>query len=323
MTSTLKVIVTRRFPAPVEAEMARLFEARLSVDDVAMGRSGLQAAVADCHVLVPTLTDRIDAEVIAAAGPRLGLIASFGAGTDHIDLAAAKARGIRVSNTPDVLTEDTADIFLALILSAARGLGEGERIVRGGGWTGWSPTNLLGRSITGKTLGIVGMGRIGRALARRAHACGMHIHYHNRRQLDPAVEAETQARWWPDLDPLLAAADVVALCCPYSAATHQLIDARRLALMKPEAFLINAARGAVIDEDALLDALEGGRIAGAGFDVYPREPEVNPRLVALPNVSLLPHLGSATIETRTAMGEKVIANILAWSRGEPLPDAVA
>jgi glyoxylate reductase len=227
-----------------------------------------------------------------------------------------------VSNTPDVLTADTADIFLALILSAARGLGEGERIVRAGGWTGWSPTNLLGASITGKALGIVGMGRIGRALARRANACGMRIHYHNRHRLDPAAEAETSATWWPALDPLLAAADVVALCCPYTAQTHHLIDARRLALMKRGAFLINAARGAIVDEEALIGALESGTIAGAGLDVYPCEPEVDARLVALPNVALLPHLGSATIESRTAMGEKVIANILAWSRGEELPDGV-
>jgi glyoxylate reductase len=322
MTEKLKVFVTRRLPPPVEAELARLFDVTLNGNDVPLDRATMEAAVAECDVLVPTLSDKIDAAVIAAAGTRLRLIASFGAGTDYMDLAAARARGIGVSNTPDVLTADTADIFLALILSAARGLGEGERIVRAGGWTGWSPTNLLGRSISGKTLAIVGMGRIGRALARRAHACGMHIHYHNRRQLDAAAEAETQARWWPELDPLLAAADVVALCCPYSTATHQLIDARRLALMKRDAFLINGARGAVVDEDALLDALEGGRIAGAGFDVYPREPEVNPRLIALPNVTLLPHLGSATAETRVVMGEKVIANILAWSRGEPLPDMV-
>jgi glyoxylate reductase len=323
MAPAIKVFVTRRLPAPVEAEITRLFGAQLRTDDRPLDREELAAAVAECDVLVPTLSDRIDAAVLAAAGPQLRLIASFGAGTDHIDLAAARARGIRVSNTPDVLTEDTADIFLALILSAARGLGEGERIVRAGGWTGWSPTNLLGRTLTGKALAIVGMGRIGLALARRARACGMRIHYHNRRRLDPATEAETGATWWPELDPLLEAADVVALCCPYTPETHHLLDARRLGLMKRDAFLINAARGAIVEEDALLDALEGGRIAGAGFDVYPREPEVNPRLVALPNVTLLPHLGSATIETRIAMGEKLIANIVAWSRGEALLDPVA
>lgn len=303
--------------------MAQLFDATLQSDGQAMSRSTLEAAVAQCDVLVPTVTDRIDGTLIAKAAPHLRLIANFGAGTDHIDLAATRARGIRVSNTPDVLTDDTADILLALILSAARGLGEGERILRRGRWTGWSPTNLLGRSLNGKALAIVGMGRIGRALARRARACGMRIHYHSRRRLDSAAEAEMGAYWWADLDPLLAAADVVALCCPYSPETHHLIDARRLALMKPQAFLINAARGAIVEEEALIAALERGAIAGAGLDVYPREPEVDARLIALPNVTLLPHLGSATIESRTAMGEKVIANILAWSRGEELPDAAA
>ncbi|HEY0027613.1 MAG TPA: D-glycerate dehydrogenase [Allosphingosinicella sp.] len=318
--SRFTVTVTRRLPEAVEARMRTLFDVRLREHDRPLTREALAAA--DCDVLVPTLSDKIDGALIAAFGPKLKLIASFGAGTDHIDLPAAKARGIAVTNTPDVLTQDTADIFLGLILSAARGLGEGERLLRAGAWTGWSPTNLLGSSLTGKTLAIVGMGRIGRALARRARACGMRIHYHNRRPLDAAAEAETDARWWPELDPLLAGAEVVALCCPYSQATHHLIDARRLALLKRDAFLINAARGAVVEEEALLDALEGGRIAGAGLDVYPKEPEVNPRFLALPNVTLLPHLGSATIEGRTAMGEKAIANILAWSRGEDLPDRV-
>jgi glyoxylate reductase len=317
-----KVIPTRRLPDPVEARMETLFDVTLRPDDSPMAREELAAALTDCDVLAPTLTDRIDAALIEGAGPRLRMIASFGAGTDHIDLSAAKARGIAVTNTPDVLTEDTADIFLALILSTARGLGEGERLLRAGAWTGWAPTNLLGRTLTGKALAIVGMGRIGRALARRARACGMRIHYHNRRRLDPQAEADTGARWWPQLDPMLEAADFVALCCPYSAQTHHLIDARRLALMKPSAFLINAARGAVVDEEALLTALESGALAGAGLDVYPREPEVNPRLMALPNVTLLPHLGSATHETRVVMGDKLIANIQAWSRGEDLPDRV-
>ncbi|HEY0084951.1 MAG TPA: D-glycerate dehydrogenase [Allosphingosinicella sp.] len=319
MTRT-KVIVTRRLPDAVEARMRTLFDVSLREDDRPLTREELAAA--DCDVLVPTLTDKIDAAVILAFGPTLKLIASFGAGTDHIDLQSAEARGIAVTNTPGVLTEDTADILLALILSAARGLGEGERLLRAGGWTGWSPTNLMGRSVTGKALAIVGMGRIGRALARRARGCGMRIHYHNRRRLDAAAEAETDARWWRELDPLLAAADFVVLCCPYSAETHHLIDARRVGLMKQEAFLINAARGAVVEEQALVEALERGVIAGAGLDVYPNEPEVNPRVIALPNVTLLPHLGSATIESRTAMGEKVIANILAWSRAEELPDRV-
>jgi glyoxylate reductase len=319
----LTVIVTRRLPAAVEARLADLFGAALRRDDAPMSRAELAEAVAGCDVLVPTLTDRIDAALLAEAGPRLKLIASFGAGTDHIDLSAAGERGIRVSNTPDVLTEDTADIVLALILSAMRGLGDGERTLRAGHWTGWSPTNLLGRSVTGKGLAIVGMGRIGRAVARRARACGMHIHYHNRRRLDAVAEAETAARWWPELDPLLRRADVVALCCPYSPETHHLIGTRRLAMMRPGAFLINAARGAVVEEEALIAALERGALAGAGLDVYPREPEVDARLIGVPNVALLPHLGSATVETRIAMGEKVVANILAWSRGEDLPDGVS
>jgi glyoxylate reductase len=268
------VIVTRRLPDEVETQMGALFNARLRLDDRPMSRPELSAAVGECAVLVPTLTDRLDAALLATTGPQLKLIASFGAGSDHIDLAAAQARGIAVSNTPDVLTQDTADIFLALILSAARGLGEGERLLRAGRWTGWSPTNLMARSITGKTLAIVGMGRIGRALARRARACGMRIHYHNRHRLNAAAEGEIGAQWWPELDPMLAAADVVALCCPYSIQTHHLIDARRLGLMKPEAFLINAARGAVIEEEALAEALARGAIAGAGLDVYAKEPEV-------------------------------------------------
>jgi glyoxylate reductase len=287
-----------------------------------MTRAELGVALGKCDVLAPTVTDKIDAALLKAAGPRLKLIANFGVGTDHIDLETAAARRIAVSNTPDVLTEDTADIFLALILSAARGLAGGERLLRAGQWTGWSPTNLTGRSVTGKALAIVGMGRIGRALARRARACGMHIHYHNRRRLAAAAEGETGARWWPELDPMLAAADFVALCCPYSAETHHLIDARRLSLMKREAYLINAARGGVVDEKALVEALEHKAVAGAGLDVYSGEPEINPRLLALPNATLLPHLGSATVESRTAMGDKMIANIAAWSRGEPLPDRV-
>jgi glyoxylate reductase len=276
--------------------------------------------MAEADVLVPTLPDRIDAELIAGAGAPLRLIANFGAGTDHIDLPAARARGILVSNTPGVLTEDTADLIMALILCVPRGFGEGERIVRAGRWIGWGPTDQLGRSLTGKALGIVGMGRIGRAVAKRAAACGMAVHYHNRSRLEP--EQEGGARYWGDLDAMLAEADIVSLCCPYSPETHHLIDARRLELMKDDAFLINAARGGVVDEEALLAALEGGGIAAAGLDVYPSEPEVNPRLVALPNVMLLPHLGSATLETRTAMGEKVIDNVLAWAAGRELPDLV-
>jgi glyoxylate reductase len=284
------VIATRRFPDAVEALLGDLFDARLRTDDRPMTRAELGAALRNCDVLAPTVTDRIDATLLAAAGPRLKLIANFGVGTDHIDLEAAAARGIAISNTPDVLTEDTADIFLALILSTARGLGEGERLLRAGQWTGWSPINLMGRSVTGKALAIVGMGRIGRALARRARACGMHIHYHNRRRLDAAAEDETGARWWPDLDPMLAAADFVALCCPYSAETHHLIDARRLSLMKRQAYLINAARGGVIERRLWLRRWT--RRMPRRPRVYPTS-RSDPRLLAS-KLHPPPHLGSAT-----------------------------
>ena len=316
------VVVTRALPAPVEERLRDLFDATLNAEDRPLDRAALAAAMASCDVLVPTLTDRIDAPLIAAAGPRLGLIASFGAGTDHIDLAAAAARGIAVTNTPGALTEDTADLILALILSVPRGFGEGERLLRAGRWTGWAPTNLLGRSLSGKALGIVGLGRIGKALARRAAACGIRIHYHQRTRLPEAEESALGARYWSDLDPMLAEADILSLCCPYSRETHHLIDARRIAAMKPGAFLINAARGNVVDQEAMIAALESGALAGAGLDVYPEEPAVDPRLVAMPQAMLLPHLGSATIETRTAMGEQVIANILAWTAGESPPDRV-
>jgi glyoxylate reductase len=317
-----QVIVTRRLPAAVEARMEALFDVRLNRDDEAFDREALLQAVGACDVLVPTLTDRIDAALTEAAGDRLKLIASFGAGTDHIDLAAAKARGIAVTNTPGALTEDTADLIMALILGVPRGFGEGERILRAGKWTGWAPTNLLGRSLGGKALAIVGMGRIGKAVARRARACGMEIHYHNRSPVPEAEEQTLGARYWSDLDAMLAQADIVSLCCPYTPETHHLIDRRRFALLKRQAVLINAARAGVVEQEAMIEALETGRLAGVGLDVYPDEPEVDPRLVALPNAMLLPHLGSASIETRTAMGERIVANILAWQAGEELPDRV-
>ena len=314
----IRVIVTRALPAAVERRMLSLFDASLNSGD----RPLAAADFAGCDVLVPTLTDRIDAAAIEAAGERLRLIASFGAGTDHIDLAAAAGRGIAVTNTPGALTDDTADLILALILSVPRGFGEGERLLRAGRWTGWAPTNLLGRSLTGKALAIVGLGRIGKAVARRAAACGMRIHYHQRRRLPAGEERELAAVYWPDLDSMLGEADIVSLCCPHSPETHHLLDARRLGLMKPGSFLINAARGLVVEQEAMIAALASGALAGAGLDVYPEEPWVDPRLIAMPNVMLLPHLGSATIETRTAMGERVIANILAWAAGGELPDRV-
>jgi glyoxylate reductase len=314
----MKVIVTRKFPDKVEARLAARFEVRLNPSDMSFGRDSLQAAMDDCDVLAPTVTDRIDAPLIERAGDRLKLIANFGAGTDNIDLEAARARGIAVTNTPGVLTEDTADLVMALILMTARRLGKGERLLREGRWRGWGPTDQLGRSLTGKSLGIVGMGRIGEAVARRARAFGMEVHYHNRRPVPGA-----DARYWPDLDAMLAAMDVVSLNAPYGPQTHHLIDARRLALMRFDAWLINAARGGLVDQEALIAALASGRIAGAGLDVYPEEPNVDPRLLDLPNVVLLPHLGSATLESRTAMGEKVLANIIAFAEGRELPDRVA
>ena len=312
-----RVIVTRRLPEPVEATLIAEFDAEVN-HGPPFDRDKLAAAVRMCDVLTCTVTDRLDADMIGLAGPRLKLLANFGVGVDHIDLAAAKARGILVSNTPDVLTDDTADVTLALILGTLRGLGEGERVVRAGQWAGWGPRRQMGRSLAGKRLGIVGMGRIGLAVAARARACGMHIHYHNRRRVES--DDALGATYWSDLDAMIAGADVVSLSCPYTAETHHLIDRPRLKRMKPDAFLINAARGAIVDQEALIDALETGEIAGAGLDVYPNEPHVDPRLIALPNVMLLPHLGSATIETRIAMGEKVLANIRAWAKGEDLPD---
>jgi glyoxylate reductase len=313
----MKVIVTRKLPEAVEARLTDRFEVELNSDDRPFTRERLRDSMSRCDVLAATVPDRIDGELIAQAGERLGLIANFGVGTDNIDLAAARRRGIKVTNTPNCLTEDTADLVLALILMAPRRLGEGERILRAGRWSGWGPTDQLGRSLTGKALGIVGMGRIGRAVARRARALGMSIHYHNRR---PAEEEE--ARYWPDLDAMLPAMDVVSLNAPYGAETHHLIDRRRLGLIRPDAWLINAARGGLVEQEALIEALASGRIAGAGLDVYPNEPEVDPRLLGLPNLVLLPHLGSATLETRTAMGEKVFANILALAEGRELPDRV-
>lgn len=311
------MIVTRKLPETVEAKLAAAFEAELNPSDRPFGRDRLREAMRRCDVLAANVRDRIDAGLIAEAGERLRLIANFGAGTDNIDLGAAKSRGIAVTNTPDVLTEDTADLVMALILMGPRRLGEGERNLRSGRWRGWSPTDQLGRSLTGKSLGIVGLGRIGSAVARRARAFGMSVHYHNRRPV-----AEEDARYWPDLDGMLAEMDLVSLNAPCGPETHHLIDRRRLGLMRPDAWLINAARGALVDQDALIEALAAGRIGGAGLDVYPNEPDVDPRLLELPNLVLLPHLGSATLESRTAMGEKVLANILAFAEGGELPDRV-
>lgn len=319
-----KVIVTRRLPQPVETRMAELFDVELNLDDAPMSADALADAAARCEVLVPTVTDEIDASVLAAGagGGRLKLLANFGVGVDHIDLAAARAHKIALTNTPGVLTDDTADMVMALILSVPRRLGEGEKLVRSGEWQGWSPTGMLGHRITGKRLGIIGMGRIGRAVATRARAFGLTVHYHNRHRLPAEVEGELEATWWANLDAMLARVDFLTLNCPHTPETHHLIDARRFALMQRHAYLINAARGEIVDENALCEALAAGRIAGAGLDVFEREPAVDPRLLDLPGVVLLPHMGSATFEGRQAMGEKVIANIRVWGDGDRPPDLV-
>jgi glyoxylate reductase len=287
-----------------------------------MSREKLAEAMAACDVLVPTVTDRIDAELIAGAGDRLKLIANYGAGIDHIDLAAARARDIIVTNTPGVLTQDTADMTMALILAVPRRLAEGERLMRSGGWTGWRPGAMLGRRIGGKKLGIVGMGRIGQAVAARARGFGLAIHYHNRHRLPAVVEEQLGATWHDDLDAMLGEVDIVSINAPHTPQTEHLIDARRLALLGSHAYLINTSRGDIVDEAALIEALEQGRLAGAGLDVYEHAPAVDPRLAALSNVVLLPHMGSATIEARAATGEKVIANIRTWADGHRPPDQV-
>ena len=317
-----RVHVTRHLLPSVEARMAELFDVVLNVEDRPLTRAELIDAIRGADVLVPTVTDRIDGEMLAQAGGRLGLIANFGAGIEHIDLAAARSSKVVVTNTPGVFTDDTADLTMMLILSVPRRLGEGSRLIREGQWTGWTPTAMLGHCIGGKRLGIVGMGRIGQAVAHRARAFGMDVVYHNRHRLPPSIENMFGVSYEPDLDRLFAQADVLTLHCPAGAGTHHMVNSARLAAMKPSAFLINTARGDLIDEEALIDALQAGQIAGAGLDVFAREPQVDPRLIALPNVITLPHLGSATIEGRAHAGEKVIANIRFWADGHRPPDQV-
>lgn len=317
-----RVIVTRRLLPAVEARMADLFDVTLNPDDTPMTREQLAAAMRDCDVLVPTVTDTIDADMIAQAGDRLGLIASFGAGTEHIDIAAARTRQIMVTNTPGVFTDDTADLTLALVILVSRRFGENARILREGEWKGWGPSVMLGHALMSRTLGIVGMGRIGQAVAHRARAFGMEIRYHNRHRLPSALENMLGARYEPDLDTLAREADILSLHCPAGPGTANLIDARRLSLMKPTACLVNTARGQLIDEEALIAALDEGRLAGAGLDVFANEPRVNPSLLAAPGVVALPHLGSATYEGRGAAGERIIANIRFWVDGHRPPDQV-
>ena len=317
-----KVVVTRKLPDPVETRMRELFDTELNLDDVGMNREALIAAVQRADVLAPTITDKIDAELIAAAGDQLKLIANFGAGVDHIDVAAANARGIVVTNTPGVLTEDTADLCMTLILAVARRVVEGANLVQAGDFRGWAPMNMLGRRIFGKRLGIVGMGRIGQALAKRARAFGLQVHYHNRKPVSPRIADELSATYWESLDQMLARVDIVSVNCPHTPATYHLLSARRLKLMQPHATLINTARGEIVDEAALADLLAEGAIAGAGLDVYEFEPAINPKLLNLPNAVLLPHMSSATVEGRIDMGEKVIVNIRTWMDGHRPPDRV-
>jgi glyoxylate reductase len=322
-----RVYITRKLPDAVETRMRELFEAELNVDDTPRTRQELIAAVKTADVLVPTVTDRIDAALIAEAGPQMKLIASFSNGTDHIDIDAAAKKGITVTNTPNVLTEDTADMTMALILAVPRRLVQGARVLmdKPGEWEGWSPTWMLGRRIWGKRIGIIGMGRIGTAVARRAKAFGLSIHYHNRKRANPATEEELEATYWDSLDQMLARVDIVSVNCPSTPATFHLLSARRLALLQPTSYVVNTARGDIIDEDALVQALRAGKIAGAGLDVFENEPAVNPKLVKLANegkVVLLPHTGSATIEGRTDMGDKVIINIRTYFDGHRPPNRV-
>ncbi len=316
------VIVTRKLPDVIETRMMELFDTRLNVDDKQMTAQQLADAVKQADVLVPTVTDRIDGRIISQAGPRLRLIASFGTGVDHIDLDTARQRGISVTNTPGVLTEDTADMTMALILATARRLSEGERLVRADKWGGWSPTAMLGHRIWGKRLGIIGMGRIGQALARRAKGFGLAVHYHNRRRLHPEIERELEATYWESLDQMLARMDIVSVNCPHTPATFHLLSARRLKLLQPHTIIVNTARGEVVDENALTRMLRAGELAGAGLDVFENEPAINPKLRDLDNVVLLPHMGSATIEGRVDMGEKVIINIKTFADGHKPPDRV-
>jgi glyoxylate reductase len=320
------VVITRKLPDQVETRMRELFDARLNIDDKPMTQPELVAAIREADVLVPTITDRIDAALIAQAGGQLKLIANFGNGVDNIDIAAATKKGITVTNTPNVLNEDTADMTMALMLAVPRRLTEGAALLRDGGkWVGWSPTWMLGHRIWGKRLGIVGMGRIGTAVARRAKAFGLSIHYHNRHRVMSSVEDELEATYWDSLDQMLARMDIVSVHCPSTPATFHLLSARRLELMQPRSYVVNTARGDIVDEDALIRLIREGRLAGAGLDVFEHEPAVNPKLVKLATegkVVLLPHMGSATIEGRIDMGEKVIINIRTLFDGHRPPDRV-
>jgi glyoxylate reductase len=320
------VVVTRKLPDSVETRMRELFDTRLNLDDKPMSQAELAEAAKVADVLVPTVTDRIDASVLSHSGEKLKLIANFGNGVDNIDVATALQRGITVTNTPGVLTEDTADMTMALILAVPRRLAEGSTVLTSEkDWAGWSPTWMLGHRISGKRLGIIGMGRIGQAVARRARAFGLQIHYHNRRHVAPKIEQALEATYWDSLDQMLARMDIISVNCPHTPATFHLLSARRLKLMRPDAYIVNTARGEVIDENALIRMLAAGELAGAGLDVFEQEPAVNPKLLRLARagkVVLLPHMGSATVEGRVDMGTKVIINIQTFMDGHRPPDRV-
>jgi len=318
----LSVVVTRRLPAVVETRLSELFDVRLRDSDTPMTRAELGEAIKACDVLVPTITDKIDNALIAQAGGRLKLIANYGAGVDHIDVATARQQGVLVSNTPGVLTDDTADMTMALLMAVTRRMPEGMAQMQKGVWDGWAPNALLGGRIAGRRLGILGMGQIGQAVARRAAAFGMQIHYHNRRRLRTQVEEDLGATYWESLDQMVARMDVISVNCPHTPSTFHLMNARRLKLMKPDAVIVNTSRGEVIDENALTRMLRAGEIKGAGLDVYEHGVEINPRLRELDNVVLLPHMGSATVEGRVEMGEKVIINIKTFQDGHRPPDQV-
>ena len=318
----LSVVVTRRLPEPVETRMKELFDVELRDPDTKMTREELANAMRRADVLVPCVTDQIDAGLIGQAGDKLKLIANYGAGVDHIDVATARQRGILVANTPGVVTEDTADMTLALIMAVTRRIPEGLSVMQAGAWQGWAPTAFMGGRLGGKRLGILGMGRIGQAVARRARAFGMQVHYNNRKRLRPEVEAELDATWWESLDQMVSRMDILSINCPHTPSTYHLMNARRLKLMKPTAVIVNTSRGEVIDENALTRGLRAGELGGAGLDVFEHGHEVNPRLRELPNVVLLPHMGSATLEGRIEMGEKVIINIKTFADGHRPPDQV-
>ena len=317
-----KIILTRRLPDSVETRMRELFDAVLNEFDQPFTQAQLIDAVRTADVLVPTVTDNLNSSIIEQAGPRLRLIASFGTGVDHIDVNAAREKGITVTNTPGVLSEDTADVAMALILAVPRRIVQGDTKIRSGQWDGWSPTGMLGHRINGKRLGIIGMGSIGQAIARRAKAFGMSIHYHNRKAVHPSTEAELEATYWENVEQMLPRVDIISVNCPSTTATHHLLNAHRLGLLSSHSYLVNTGRGDVIDELALIDLLKQKKIAGAGLDVYENEPNVKSELFDLPNVVLLPHIGSATIEGRHAMGDKVIINIQTFLDGHTPPDRV-